>query len=305
MSPETLSALRNCELNASTAPLSNLRVGGSASALVTVRAIEHLQETLRIARDTGSEWMVIGGGTNVVFPPRYDGILIQIRAQRLSIHGTEVSCEADVRWMPLLRAAMERGLGGMEAFAGLPGTVGGAVRGNAGCFGLTVRDVLVHATLVDGAGGIQVQPVEWFDYGYRMSRLKVEPGWIVWDATLRFQPVAREAIDQKMRSVAALRSSKQPAGKSTGSFFVNPGELNAGALIDQAGLKGTRVGGAYVSEKHGNFLMSDGTASPEDLAGLVSLVQHRVEEQYRIFLTPEVVLVNQPWWEEHGVRFHA
>lgn len=305
MALDALSALSGCEINASTTVLSNQRVGGSAVALVTIRAIEELQETLRVVRELGLPWMVIGAGTNTVFPPHYDGVIIQLKAQRVSIHGMEVACEADVRWMPLLRAAMERSLGGLEAFAGLPGTVGGAVRGNAGCFGVTIRDVLVRATVVNELGVIEEHPVEWFEYGYRMSRLKRDPSLIVWDATLRFQPMPVPTIDEKMRSVATLRASKQPAGKSTGSFFINPGELNAGALIDQAGLKGYRVGGAYVSEKHGNFLMSDGAATPEDLAQLATHVQKTVEQKFNVLLIPEVVLVQPSWWEEHGVRFHA
>ncbi len=295
-------ALPQAELDAPTAALSNLGIGGTAAVLVQVRSLPDLISVLAAVREAGVHWMVLGGGTNSVFPPRVEGVVIQLLCERLSIHGTEVSCEANVRWMPLLRTALQRGLGGLEAFAGLPGTVGGAVRGNAGCFGYEIKDALVQATIVGSDGTIETRPAEWFEFNYRTSRLKREPA-IVWDATFRFTPLPIAQIQERMRTIASARAEKQPAGKSTGSFFLNPPDDAAGRLIDAAGLKGLRKGGVFVSDKHGNFLMNSGGGTPEELAALVVEIQARVETSMHVLLVPEVLLVERPWWEAQGVRF--
>lgn len=286
----------------STAPLSNLTIGGTAEWLATVHTLDELVLLLTRIREANVPWLILGDGTNTVFAPQFFGVLIRIAADRISFRGQDAVCEAGARWMPLLHEAAKRGLGGMEQFAGLPGTIGGALRGNAGCFGREMRDVLVQATVAMPDGSVQTVPGEWFQYSYRFSRLKREAA-IIWDAELHFEQRDPATIQEAMKATASMRASKQPAGKSTGSFFLNPGEHNAGKLIDEAGLKGYKIGGAFVSEKHGNFLMNDGSATPEDLASLIVTVQEEVRKTHGIELEPEVELVNRVWWHERGVRF--
>lgn len=302
MKIELLDNLPNVMRAVPTRQFSNLHVGGTAEAQCTVNTLDELIEALMIIKEAGAQWLVVGGGTNMVFAPHYDGVIIKIAADRISFHGNMAIVEANTRWMPLLHAASKRNLGGMETFAGLPGTIGGAIRGNSGCFGMETKDFLVKATVVDEEGVAYTRDNSWFEFEYRNSKLKREIG-IVWDAELKFSQMSTEQVAERMRSTAILRSKKQPAGKSTGSFFMNPPEKPAGALIDQAGLKGKRFGSVTVSEKHGNFLMNEGSGSAEDLAALVVHIQSEVENQTGILLEPEVLLVNKPWWQEQGVRF--
>ncbi len=268
------------------------QIGGPADFFVAAESVDEVLEALAWAEERNLPVYVFGAGSNLLFDDAgFRGLVIRMRAKDLQVIGEEIQADAGVMASQLVKAAADAGLTGLEAWNGLPGTVGGAVYGNAGCFGVETKDVLLSADLYFPGEGLCTWRVKDFKYKYRWSALKEKNG-VVLRAYFQLKKGDPELITAAMNDVARLRIKKQPPGLSTGSFFKNPSpEQPAGWLIDQCGLKGKRLGGAQISEHHANFFLNAGGASAKDILDLEELVRTTVRERFGIELEREIVFV--------------
>jgi len=274
--------------------LTSMRVGGPAELLVTVESTEELMEAVRLAREYDVAWRVLGGGCNVlVADTGLAGLVIINRAAGVSVEDNLVRAESGARLAKVARTCSEAGLSGMTWAEGLPGTVGGAVVGNAGAFGGDVAGSLASAAVLGPGGTVRERDDAWFDFRYRGSRLKGPDGrgFVVISAAFHVRPGDKSALKARAEEVLAERRARHPVGPTMGSTFKNPADGYAGRLIEEAGLKGCRVGGARVSPQHANFLVNEGGATAEDVLNLIEHVQREVEQQSGVKLALEVEML--------------
>ncbi len=280
-------------------------IGGPADLFVETLSAVDLARALVASRSRGLDVLVLGGGTNLlVSDDGFEGIVIKPNNDTVSLSEdrSRVTAGASTRADQLVDQMVAAGLGGLEFAAGLPGSVGGAVAGNAGCFGSTFGDRILAATAVDGNGKIiQIDGPEAFGFDYRCSTVDRE-GWILVDVTLAVEatdPAALAAIAQGHKETRRTRHPARGA-KTAGSYFKNlpPGPKGghrraAGALLEQVGAKEMSVGDAAVFEKHANILINRGSARAEDVLELASQMALRVKERFGLVLEPEVRFVGR------------
>lgn len=280
-------------------PYTAMQVGGQADLLVTCESVDALVKAARLAQERSVPWRVLGAGCNVLIADRgLRGLVIVNRACSIVFEGGEVHVESGARLARVAQEAVRRGLAGLAWAAGLPGTVGGAVVGNAGAFGGDIAGVLVRAMVLGPDGNVAERPGEWFGFAYRESRLKRSTNQeVVLAVTLALQPGDPKALRARADKILAWRRVRHPSGATMGSTFKNPPDGHAGRLIERAGLKGYRIGGAQVSEQHANFLLNTGDATSEDVRALMTHVQAEVEQQFGVVLDPEIELLG---WERGG-----
>ncbi len=280
------------------AAYTHMGVGGPADLLLVCRTGEELVEAVQQARAHGVPWRVLGGGCNVlVADAGVRGLVLINQANRSRIHddGTLWS-EAGAPISPLARQTAARGLAGLEWAAGLPGTVGGAVVGNAGAFDGDVAAVLRQVTILERDGTVAERPGEWMELDYRSSRIKRQPADerpVVLAATFALRPGDPSALLARVAELLEWRRTRHPSGATMGSTFKNPPGSHAGYLIEQAGLRGYTIGGAQVSPLHGNFFMNLGHATAADVRALIEYVRAEVERQFGVRLELEVELVGE------------
>jgi UDP-N-acetylmuramate dehydrogenase len=286
------------------APLSRLttfRVGGSADWLVETRGAEEMLKALALARDAHMPVTILGGGSNVlVSDAGIRGLVIRPRGGATRrVDGTHVAADAAVTMNGLVRWTVLRGLAGLESWAGTPGTVGGAIFGNAHFAGRQIGDLVTDVRMVDRGGVVSVVPASGMGFAYDRSRLS-ESGEVVLSATFRVFEGDPVALRARARESLAYRKRTQPLDRpSAGCVFRNPERgrdevpegmpWSAGALVDRAGAKGWVVGGARVSITHGNFIVNDGTATARDIRRLIDACRRAVREKFGVELREEIV----------------
>lgn len=276
-----------------------LRLGGAARYFAEPQGFGELERLMDWTRVARLPLRVIGGGSNLLIADEgVQALVISLRrvSGGFGFEGTQVVAGSAVMLPALARAAAERSLGGLEFAIGIPGTVGGALMSNAGIG--DGRDIgsLVQSVEVMGGRGRQTLLPAQLQFGYRQSALR-HAGVMVIAATLQLTPRPRAEIEAEMRRLLEQRQASQPtADPNAGSIFRNPPGDHAGRLIDAAGCKGLRVGGAHVSELHANFIVHDGTATAADVVALMEQVQERVFSHAGVWLTPEIV-----WWGDGPV----
>lgn len=268
------------------------QIGGKADWFLAAHSIEELLAGLEWAKENKLPSFVFGRGSNLLFDDAgFRGLVIRMEAKEIEVQGKEIVAEAGALCAQVVKAAADAGLSGLEAWNGLPGTVGGAVYGNAGCFGVETKDILVKAEIFTPETGVQTHAVSWFEYGYRTSKLKREGG-VVLRARFKLNAGDKEAIAEEMKAIAKARIQKQPPGLSTGSFFKNPSvEQSAGWLLDQAGLKGFELGRMKISDQHANFFVNKGGATAQEVLVLEDYAKQKVFEQFGVKLEREIVFV--------------
>ncbi len=291
-------------LNESLARHTTSRIGGPADMLIEARSSDELAALVQRADETGLPCLVMGGGANIlVADAGVRGLVIINRSKELKFNVSSVSArvEADsgVALVTLARDCIERGLSGMEWAIGVPGTVGGAVVGNAGAHGLEVASNLHMAKILPRGGG---EPAYWtvrqLAYHYRTSALKRTSQAdrpIVLNALFDLKRDHRTNLERRAAEFTTQRKATQPPGATIGSMFKNPPGDFAGRLIEACALKGTRSGGAMISDKHANFFLNTGEARADDVMALVTLARQRVLDRFQIELELEVELVGA--WE--------
>ncbi len=273
-----------------------LQVGGPARAIATPASRVELQSLVAVLAKLGVCWRVIGRGSNLlVSDTGYDGVIVMLGRKFAAIEQlagkkageTLVQVEAGCSLMKLVNWCAAQGLQGLEFAAGIPGSVGGAVVMNAGAWGKEMSEALSSVTFLSGSGEFVERKKGDLAFSYR--HLETE-SMIVVAAEFSLQAGDRQAIERKGAQLMRDRKEKQPQGlANAGSFFKNPAGLPpAGKLIQDAELKGLRVGGAKVSEVHANFLVNTGSATAQDFLDLMRLVQEKVFERFGVRLEPEV-----------------
>jgi UDP-N-acetylmuramate dehydrogenase len=265
------------------APLVWFRLGGHASFFAKPRTLDELRTVLKRARDASIPFKILGGGSNVlVRDGGVDALVIHLESpffSDVSIEENFVSAGTAVPLTALISQTARAGLAGLEILTGIPGTVGGALRGNAesrqGAIGQFVR----RATVLDAANEIQVRERDDLSFADRMSNLD-EP--VVLSAKFELSREDPESVVRRMRRIWIVKKESQPYGhQSSGCIFKNPSaDVSAAALIDQAGLKGTRFGGAEVSDRHPNFIVAHSGAKTSDVLHLIDQIQQRVWQQF-------------------------
>ena len=241
---------------------------------------------------------MLGNGSNTLFREGgFHGTVLKLGPSfgEIRREGNELVVGAAALMSQAANAALEAGLAGFENLSGIPGSLGGAVFMDAGAYGSEMKDVTVSADVVTADGdALRTVPVEEMDLSYRHSIFE-ETGDIVTSVRIRLTPDDPEKIRRRMKEMLEKRSSKQPLQyPSAGSFFKRPAGHFAGKLIQDAGLRGARVGGAQVSEKHCGFVINRGGATPRDIIDLMHLVQNTVFDQTGILLEPEVRIIGEP-----------
>lgn len=275
-------------------PLTTYKSGGPARFFAEIGDIESLRELLETGIAAKGPLLVLGRGSNlVVADDGFAGLVIQLgnRFAQTQIDGTTVSAGAAVPLPRLARACVEQGLRGLEFFVGVPGSVGGAVRQNAGCFGSETKDWLVDAQIVNlRTGATRREDRDGLELSYRHSNIGAAD--LVLDATFETERGDPEGGRQEIRKITRWRRDNQPGGTlNAGSVFKNPPELSAGELIESLGLKGHRVGDVAVSEKHANFFVAGPNATSEDVRRLVGEIKDRVFDLSGTILEPEIQFV--------------
>jgi UDP-N-acetylmuramate dehydrogenase len=283
------------------ARFTTMRVGGPADLFVVAHNRMELRALIRFAQARAIPYLLLGRGSDVVISDRgARGIVIQDRAEGSRIEGETYIAEAGV---PMARAATETqqaGLTGLEFGLAIPGTVGGAVWANAGAHESDMASVLEWADLLLPDGTERRVTADDLALSYRDSRLKHEPGEIVLAASFRLSSADADTIKARLDDIRRWRREHQPLGlPSAGSVFRNPDDDSAGRLVEAAGLKGRRIGGAAVSDKHANFIVNDQRGSAADVRHLIDEVRAVVESVHGIRLVEEVVFVGDwtgwPW----------
>ncbi len=284
-----------------------LGVGGPAEMLLVCQSVDEVIEAVGLARRHGVDWLVLGAGCNVlVADTGMRGLVIVDRAAHVEFSGLLVRAEAGALLASLAGEAVRRGLAGLEWAAGLPGTVGGAVVGNAGAFEGNVASVLCSATVLGPGGAVAERSSEWFEFEYRGSRIKRSggaegQGSVVLAATFELTPGDSEALAARAGEILEWRRTRHPAGATMGSTFKNPPDSHAGYLIEQAGLRGYRVGGAEIAELHGNFFMNAGGATAADVWALIEHARAEVYRQFGVKLELEIELLGEGPWRQKSV----
>jgi UDP-N-acetylmuramate dehydrogenase len=288
------------------------RVGGPADWFLAARTPEQMVAALRIAHELGLPCFVLGGGSNLlVSDTGIRGLVVRNAIEDITFDGTHarVGCGAD--YLTFVQATAAQGLAGFAYAAGIPGSVGGAIFGNAGCYGQDIGSRVVECTVAtpDGAT-VETLPAAWFDFQYRDSRLKREPR-VLLSCVLRLERGERAAIEAEIAEKLEIRRVKHPQWRiepTAGSYFKNlppgftapdlplsPGtqRVPAGALLDVCGCRGMRHGDALVFPRHGNILINAGHATAKDVLGLAELMKARVRARFGVELEEEVMFLGE------------
>jgi UDP-N-acetylenolpyruvoylglucosamine reductase len=272
-----------------------LRVGGPADIYVEPANDEDLASVLRFCADHRLAFFVLGRGSNLLVKDGgFRGVVICLSHPHFSaieIVGERMHCGAGARLKTVAIEAKRNGLGGVEFLEGIPGSVGGALRMNAGAMGGAMFDAVESVRMMDFAGSIREREVKDLQVEYRSC--PVFKLHIALTATLKVTRGARETIEQRMNECSRKRWQSQPAAPSAGCMFKNPASIPAGKLIDELGLKGTRVGGAVVSLEHGNFIVNVGGGTARDVLELIGLLKKRAREERGIELQTEVEIIGE------------
>ena len=272
------------------------RIGGPADYFVMPSEAEEIGRIVELCRSADVPYYVIGNGSNLLVGDKgYRGVIIQVykNMDRIEVRGNEICVQAGALLSKTAAAACEAGLAGMEFASGIPGTLGGAVRMNAGAYGGEMKEILKSATLLTPDGEILTLSVDEMKMGYRTSIVS-KMDYVVLEARLALTPGSRDEIRSRMNELKEKRVSKQPLEYgSAGSTFKRPEGYFAGKLIQDAGLRGFRVGNAQVSEKHCGFVINRGGATAKEVTELMDEVVRRVEENSGVRLEPEVKRIGE------------
>ena len=274
-----------------------LRVGGPARWYCRVKTEEGLSTVLRAASESGDPLALLGMGSNVVASDEgFPGWVVRLEGDflRIGISGDLLTAGGGAALGGACAAAARAGLSGLEPISGIPSSIGGAVRINAGAYGGEIFDVLETVRLVSRAGDRRESPGPDIPHGYRWTRL-CETNEIVSEATLKLRPASREEIAERTRVVSDKRRGALPSEPNAGSVFKNPPGDYAGRLVEACGLKGERSGAAAISTRHANVVVNLGGARAADVVLLMQLMRDSVRAKFGVTLSPEVEFLGLKW----------
>ncbi|NOT35333.1 MAG: UDP-N-acetylmuramate dehydrogenase [Candidatus Eisenbacteria bacterium] len=286
------------------------RIGGPADFFVAARTSDQLVDALRVAHETATPVFLLGGGSNLlVSDDGFRGLVVRNAIDSVEFDGTAALVGGGKDFLELILMCRDRSFAGLEFAAGIPGSIGGALYGNAGCYGKDIGSYTLECTIatLDGAR-VETRPAPWFEFAYRDSRLKREPH-VLLTALLRFATGDRDAIQKEIDEKLEIRRVKHPQWRiepTAGSYFKNlppdwqvpgarhsPGtrRVPAGQLLDECDCRGLRVGDAMVFPKHANIIVNAGHATAAEVLELAELMKARVREKFGVTLEEEVMFL--------------
>ena len=272
------------------------RIGGEAACYVKIENADQLAAVQQFLQKEAVPVQVLGNGSNLLFGDEgFAGVVLEIcdKMNEIRVEGTKIIVQAGALMSKVARVAYENSLTGFEFAAGIPGTIGGGTVMNAGAYGGELKQVISSVKLLDETGKIVELSIEEMEFGYRTSIVKKKP-YIVLEVTLQLRSGKQEDILAVMEDLAFRRRDKQPLEyPSAGSTFKRPEGYYAGELIMKSGLRGYRVGGAQVSEKHCGFVINTGDATAEDVLQLMEHVKNTVKATFGVELEPEVIVIKK------------
>jgi UDP-N-acetylmuramate dehydrogenase len=272
------------------APHTWFRLGGPAEYFAQPRTEEELAALVRRCHEAQVTVRLLGGGSNILVREEgVSGLVIQLageRLQKIEVSGRTVTASGGAKLGHVISTSVREGLGGLETLVGIPGTIGGALHGNAGGRGGDIGQWTCDATVMTRAGELIERRREELVFAYRQSSLDE---LVILRARFQLEPDNPEELTKRMQKQWIVKKASQPlAHQSAGCIFKNPRGMSAGMLIDQAGLKGTRVGGAEVSDRHANFIIAEQGATSRDVLNLIELVRGRVVDRLGVELETEI-----------------
>ncbi|MBR3173208.1 MAG: UDP-N-acetylmuramate dehydrogenase [Eubacterium sp.] len=280
--------------NENMASHTTFKCGGNASLYIAPNSTDELVKVLEVLRNENYPYMVIGNGSNLLVKDEgYDGAIVEVdkKISEIDVRGEEIIVEAGAKLSKVATIAMENDLAGFEFAHGIPGNMGGAVVMNAGAYGGEMKDVLKWVKVVDQNGEIKTLENEELELGYRTSRVMKEK-MIVLEACIKLDLGVMGDIAEVMALLMSKRKASQPLEyPSAGSTFKRPEGYFAGKLVQDAGMKGYRVGDAMVSDKHSGFVINCGNATATEVIQVIKDVQAKVKEDFGVDLEPEVRII--------------
>lgn len=274
-----------------------IKIGGPADYLIEPSSIESIQKTMELIRKFGVKWRAIGRGSNLLVSDQgIEGIVIKLGTglDELVVNGTEVQVGGGYSLVRLATTLSRSGLSGLEFASGIPGSVGGAVYMNAGAHGSDISKILTKALILFENGNLEWLSNKEMEFSYRTSCLQKKRPGIVLKAVFQLTEGNKEEITAVMQKNKDYRKETQPWNfPCAGSIFRNPLPHYAGKLIEEAGLKGHSIGGAKISEMHGNFIVNNGDAKAEDVLALIQYVKDRIYELYQVKMETEVEIIGK------------
>ena len=270
------------------------KIGGEAECMLLIEQEEELIKLIPYLNQIEQNYFILGNGSNLLVGDKgYRGIIIKLGEgmNRITVEENCIHAQAGALLSQVAAAARDAGLSGLEFAAGIPGTVGGGVVMNAGAYDSEMQQITESVKVMDKEGKILILDNDTMEFGYRSSIIKNRP-FIVLEVILRMKPGAKEEIQKTMDELMEKRRSKQPLNyPSAGSTFKRPEGYFAGKLIMDAGMRGYRIGGAQVADKHCGFVVNMGNASAADVKEVIEEVQERVKERFHVSLEPEVIFL--------------
>ena len=270
------------------------RVGGEAECLILIQHEDELAKLISYLNQIEQNYFILGNGSNLLVGDKgYRGVILKFDGpmEQIAVDGTRITAKAGALLSKVAVTAKESGLTGLEFAAGIPGSIGGGVVMNAGAYDGEMKQIVEAVIVMDREGQVTTLDNDTMEFGYRTSIIKNRP-FIVLEVVLQLKEGNQEQIGAKMEELNKLRRSKQPLEyPSAGSTFKRPEGYYAGKLIMDAGLRGYRIGGAQVADKHCGFIINTGKATAADIREVIEEVQERVKERFHVSLEPEVVFL--------------
>jgi len=275
--------------------LTSIKVGGPADSLLFPKDVKELEKIVQFARRKRIPLMILGKGTNLVVKDKgFRGWVVCLTRGLMKVQqqGDVVEADSGLPLQRLVQFTIQRGLTGLEPFFGIPGTVGGGLAMNAGAWGAELKDVLLSMTLMQENGEVIERSRQRLKFSYR--RLDLPGSWVILKGRFQLKKGNKEEILERVRSYSEMRKRTQPLdASSAGSIFKNPKEGPAGKWIEEAGLKGFRMGQAMISDRHANFIVNLGKATAEEVIHLMEMVEKKIYEEKGISLEREVRVVGE------------
>jgi UDP-N-acetylmuramate dehydrogenase len=282
-------------LNVPMKRFTSIKVGGPADGLFFPKDVDELRRLVRYARKKSVPTMILGKGTNVIVTDKgFRGWMISLTRglKRFRMDGEVAEAEAGLPLQRLVQSSIQKGLTGLEAFFGIPGAVGGGLAMNAGAWGVELKDIVISVTFMNEDGELVERPRSKLRFSYR--KLNFPFSWIILKGRFQLGKGKKEEILERTKTYSEMRKRSQPLDyPSAGSIFKNPKEGPAGKWIEEAGLKGFRMGQAMVSDRHANFIVNLGTATSEEIIQLMEFVERTVFKLKGISLEREVMVVGE------------
>mgnify|MGYP001130456401 CR=1 FL=1 len=279
------------------APHTTYRIGGPADVFIEPESVEDLQRiSLFLARHKDVPYQILGGGSNVLYPEHYRGLVIHPGngLSEIKREGNKILAGAGTELMDVIRQAAQWSLGGMDFLAGIPGSIGGAVKGNAGAFGRWISECVDKVRIFNLSEG-KVKELERNEIEWSYRKTNIPPTFFIYEIVLELEPRPIMECMHEISRVLAERMAKHPKEPSAGCVFVNPKppEVTAGSLIDELGFKGRKIGDAMCSPRHANFIVNVGKATQSDVLALIREIKEAVKERFGYDLKEEIKIVKE------------